>query len=104
MVKRRRKYDKEFKLMAVELMETDKSVPEIAEDLGVKKDLLYQWRRKFIQKGETGFSVNGKKNLTPQEAEIVRLKKQLREVELERDILKKAVSIFSKNDGKYFTS
>ena len=104
MVKRRRKYDKEFKLMAVELMETDKSVPEIAEDLGVRKDLLYQWRREFIRKGESGFSGKGKKHLTPEEAEIARLKKQLREVELERDILKKAVSIFSKNNGKYFTS
>ena len=104
MVKRRRKYDKEFKLMAVKLMDNNKSVREISEELGVKKDLLYQWRRELIRKGETGFSVNGKKNLTPQEAEIDRLKKELREAELERDILKKAVSIFSKNDGKYFNS
>ncbi len=37
MVKRRRKYDKEFKLMAVELMDTNKSVREISEELGVKK-------------------------------------------------------------------
>ncbi len=65
----------------------------------------------LIRKGEAGFSVNGKKNLTPQEAEIARLKKELREAELERDILKKAVSMpvcrrggFSKNDGKYFNS
>jgi transposase len=104
MVKRRRKYDKEFKKMAVELMETDKSVQEIAEDLGVNKDLLYQWRREFIKKGENSFSGHGKKNMTPQEAEIARLKKQLRDAELERDILKKAVSIFSKNDGKYSIS
>ena len=90
--------------MAVELMDTHKSVREISEELGVKKDLLYQWRRELIRKGETGFSVNGKKHLTPQEAEIARLKKELREAELERDILKKAVSIFSKNDGKYFNS
>ena len=104
MVKRRRKYDKEFKLMAVELMDTNKSVREISEELGVKKDLLYQCRRELIRKDEAGFSVNGKKNLTPQEAEIAKLKKELREAELERDILKKAVSIFSKNDGKYFNS
>ena len=74
------------------------------KSFGVKKDLLYQWRRDLIKKGETGLSVNGKKNLTPQEAEIARLKKELREAELERDILKKAVNIFSKNDGKYFNS
>jgi transposase len=104
MVKRRRKYDKEFKLMAVDLMETDKSVREIAEDLDVKKDLLYQWRREFLKKGESGFTGKGNKHLTPQEAEIARLKKELREAELERDILKKAVNIFSKNDGKYSNS
>lgn len=101
MVKRRRKYDKEFKLMAVELMETDKSVQEISKDLDVKKDLLYQWRREFFKKGESGFTGKGNKHLTPQEEEIARLKKELREAELERDILKKAVNIFSKSDGKY---
>jgi len=104
MVKTRRKYDKEFKLMAVELMETHKSVKEISVELGVQTDLLYQWRRSFQKKGESGFSGNGKKALSPQEAEIARLKKELREVEIERDILKKVVSIFSKNDGRYSDS
>ena len=100
MVEPRKKYDKEFKLMAVELIETHKSVKEVSEELGVSKDLLYQWRRSFLKKGEHGFSGQGKKSLTPEEAEIARLKKDLREVEIERDILKKAVSIFSKKDGK----
>ena len=44
------------------------------------------------------------KSLTPQEAEIAQLKKKLREAEIERDILKKAVSIFSRNDGRYSNS
>jgi transposase len=104
MVKRRKKYDKEFKIMAVELMETDKSVREIAADLGVNHYLLYEWRRELRKKGEVSFSGQGKKGMTAQEAEIAQLKKQLREAELERDILKKAVSIFSKNDGKYSDS
>ena len=104
MVKTRKKYDKEFKLMAVELIETHKSVKEVSNELGVSKDLLYQWRKSFQRKGEHGFSGHGKKSLTPQEAEIAQLKKELREVEIERDILKKAVSIFSKNDGRYSNS
>ncbi len=90
--------------MAVELIETNKSVKEVSEELGVSSDLLYNWRRSFNKKGESGFSGIGKKHLTPQEAEIAQLKKDLREVEIERDILKKAVSIFSKKDGKYSNS
>ena len=104
MVQSRKKYDKEFKLMAVELIETHKSVKEVSEELGVSRDLLYQWRKSFQRKGEHGFSGKGNKSLTPQEAEIAKLKKELREVEIERDILKKAVSIFSKNDGRYSNS
>jgi transposase len=104
MVKRRKKYDKEFKIMAVELMETERSGQEIADDLGVSRHLLYKWRRELRKKGEHSFSGQGKKGMTSQEAEIARLRKQLREAELERDILKKAVSIFSKNDGKYSNS
>ena len=100
MVKSRKKYDKEFKLMAVELIESHKTVTEVAKELGVHKNLLYQWRDKLLKKGRHSFSGNGNKTLTPEESEIERLKKELREVELERDILKKAVGIFSKSDGK----
>jgi transposase len=42
--------------------------------------------------------------LTEEQKKIARLEKELRETKLERDILKKAVSIFSKSDGKYSTS
>ena len=93
-------YDREFKLMAVELIESHKTVAEVSEELGVHKNLLYQWRSKFQENGQYSFSGNGIKSLTPEEAEIDRLKKVLREVEIERDILKKAVGIFSKSDGK----
>ena len=93
-------YDREFKLMAVELMESHKTVAEVSKELGVPTKLLYQWRTKFQEKGKHSFSGNGIKSLTPEEAEIEKLKKELREVEIERDILKKAVGIFSKRDGK----
>lgn len=102
MVKSRKMYDKEFKLMAVELIESHKTVAEVSKELGVHKNLLYQWRSKFQKKGKHSFSGNGIKSLTPEEAEIKRLKKELREVEIERDVLKKAVGIFSKRDGKDF--
>lgn len=93
-------YEKEFKLMAVELIESHKTVAEVSKELGVHKNLLYQWKSKFREKGKHSFSRNGIKTLTAEEAEIEKLKKQLREVEIERDILKKAVGFFSKSDGK----
>ena len=86
--------------MDVKFVESHKSVPDVANELGVHKNLLYQWRDKFLEKGKHSFSGNGNKTLTPEESEIERLKKELREVEIERDILKKAVGIFSKSDGK----
>jgi hypothetical protein len=55
----------------------------------------------LLDKGEGSFPGNGKPKQTPEEAEIARLKKALRDAEMERDILKKAVSIFSRNDGRY---
>jgi len=42
--------------------------------------------------------------MTEEQKEIARLKKELRDAQLECDILKKAVSIFSRNDGKYSNS
>ena len=86
--------------MAVELIESHKTVAEVAKELGVHKNILNQWRSRFLKNGQYSFSGNGNKTLTPEEAEIELLKKELREVEIERDILKKAVGIFSKSDGK----
>jgi len=46
--------------------------------------------------GERAFPGHGKENLTPQEAENRRLKKELADTQIERDILKKALAIFTK--------
>ena len=100
MVRSKRKYDNEFKVMALELIETRQSVKQVAEELGVGTSLLYYWRNSLLKKGKNGFQPGEIKHLSSEQAELLRLKKELREVEIERDILKKAVSIFSKNDGK----
>jgi transposase len=100
----RRKFDKEFKLMTVELSKTRDNLVDLAKELDIKVGLIYRWRREFLDKGESSFPGNGKPKQTPEEAEIARLKKALRDAEMERDILKKAVSIFSKNDGRYSNS
>ncbi len=104
MSKQRRTFDAEFKRMAVELSKNRESLVELAQELDIRVELLYRWRQELIEKKEASFPGRGNVSLSPLEAENVRLKKQLRELEQERDILKKAVSIFSKNDGKFLGS
>jgi transposase len=96
----RRKFDKEFKQMTVELSQTRDNLNELAKELGIRLALIYRWRTEFLDKGAGSFPGYGKAKHTAQEAEIAQLKKQLREVEMERDILKKAINIFSRGDGK----
>ena len=86
--------------MGVELMESHKTVAEVSKELGVHKNLFYQWRSKFQKRAKHSFSGNNIKSLTSEETEIERLKKELREVEIERDILIMDVGIFSKSNGK----
>jgi len=96
----RSKFDKEFKLMTMELSRTRENMNELAKELGIRVELIYRWRTEFLDKGAGSFPGPGKPKHTPEEAEIAKLKKQLRDVEMERDILKKAISIFSRGDGK----
>ena len=100
MKRERRHYDKEFKKMAVELVESGKTTLEVANDLGIATDLVRRWKREYYSNQLGCFSGNGNANFTPEQKEIALLKKELRETKIERDILKKAVSIFSKSDGK----
>ena len=95
-VSSRRKFDREFKLEAVRLI-TDGSrrVSEVARDLGIHENLLYNWRRKYLD--DTVHAFPGKGHLKPADEELRQLKKELTDVKEERDILKKALAIFSKH-------
>jgi transposase len=96
----RRKYDRSFKQKAVELANARGSVPEIARELGIKSDMLYRWRREFTKYKTNSFPGQGNPKMTDLERENARLKKELRDSRIEGEILKKAISIFSKSDGK----
>ena len=100
MTKKRRKYDKQFKQKAVELSMARGNAREIAEELGISSEILYRWRREYQQYEKNSFPGKGIPKMTDQERQISRLKKELRDAKMERDILKKAISIFSKSDGK----
>lgn len=99
--KERRGYDKSFKQMAVELFDNGKTSTEVGNDLGIGSDLVRRWSREMKKSKSASFPGNGKQNLTEEQKRIVILEKALKEAEIERDILKKAVRIFSKGDSKY---
>ena len=86
-----KRFDKDFKLSAVKMItEGGYKASEVARNLDIHPNMLYSWKRKYADNGEKAFP--GKGHLT----EIAALRKRLREAEMERDILKKAVGIFSK--------
>jgi len=101
MSRERKVYTKEFKLMSVELSNTRSDLSALARELDISPALLYRWRKEHSVKQGSSFSGNGKVILSESEQELARLRKELRETQMERDILKKAVSIFSKSDTKY---
>jgi transposase len=92
--KNARNYDNEFKNNAIRLcLRSGRQINEIALELGIPKDTLGGWVAKYKKHGEHAFP--GKGHLRPEDAEIAKLRRELAIVREERDILKKAVGIFS---------
>jgi transposase len=95
---KRQVFNEAFKQMAVELSYVKGSVKIAAQELGIDPGRLSKWRQ---TEQVSNVIPNEKPGLTAEQVEIRRLQKELKEAQLERDILKKAVSIFSKGDSKY---
>ena len=94
MSKKRRQFDRAFKVEAVRLVtEEGRPVAAVARDLGIGENLLHRWKQQFTEQQEQAFVGTG--NLTPEQAELRRLRRELIDVTEERDILKKAISVFS---------
>lgn len=101
MSKMRKKFTKEERLEIVkQSFEPDRQVSDLADRYGISPNTLSNWRRKFREEHGLVPEGQGIKILTDEERKIAQLEKQLREARLERDILKKAIGIFSKSDGK----
>jgi transposase len=91
------KYDKEFKLNAVKVyLSNDKSIENIANDLGISRASLGHWVSQYKREGEKSFPGSGH----VVDEEVRALRRELQLVRQERDILKKAVAIFSTPSGK----
>ena len=88
---KKKRFDRDFKISTVKMVtEGGHKASEVARSLGIHPQQLYNWKRKFSDSGEKAFP--GKGHLT----DLAALRRQLKDVEMERDILKKAVGIFSK--------
>ena len=91
---KKKQYDREFKKSAVKMVtEGGHKAAEVARSLGIDTNRIYLWKKQFSDSGDKAFP--GKGNLS----EMAALRRKLRDVEMERDILKKAVGIFSKPTG-----
>ena len=102
-LRRRRTYDKEFKLEAVRLvLEEGHSARSVERKLDTGRGVVYHWVHQFTDDPEHAFP--GKGNLKPPDKELRELRRELERVKRERDILKKAVAIFSKDPERYTRS
>jgi transposase len=89
-------YTKEFKEEAVRLVQTSgKSIAQIARELGISDSAIHTWRKELAEHREKAFP--GKGHQTVLEEENRHLKRELERAQQERDILKKVVSIFSRD-------
>jgi len=92
---KRKKYSKEFKLDAISLIRDQNiSAAEASRNLGISAQMLGRWIREAENEDGQAFRGNGK--LTPDQEEIRKLKAQVKRLEMEREILKKATVFFAK--------
>ena len=88
----RKQYSNEFKHGAVRLVtEQGLSLAQAARDLGIDDNLLGRWKKEFEAQGARAFPGQGH----PHDAELARLRREVEVLRQEREVLKKAITIFS---------
>ena len=98
MVSKRRRFTREFKIETVKLVtDGDNSVAQIAVDMGIHPNTLYKWARQYSDKPQESFPGSG--HMTSDAEMIRQLKRENERLKMERDILKKAMAIFSKDQN-----
>ena len=94
---KRKDYTKEFKLAAVYLMLSKKMRPkDIFAMLAIDRQTVYRWVQEYKRKGEHAFD---KKGVLPGD-EARRIQKEKKDLEMENEILKKAIAYFAKKNAK----
>ena len=93
--RRYNRYDREFKIEAVRRsFEPGKTAAEVARELDIKVTQLYKWREEFERKQKEAFPKSGK---STQNNELERLRQENKRLKQERDILKKSLIFFVKD-------
>ncbi len=95
----RKSYTKQFKLDVIQQSYQRENISELAMELGLSPALIYKWRAAYGAGSVESFPGKGVEKLNPEQAELRRLKSELAETRMERDILKKAIGIFGKTSG-----
>jgi transposase len=94
MARPRSTYTPEFKLRAVKMVTDQKlSVAEAARQLDVGENLLREWRKAFLARGDVAFPGHGSQ--PPADDEVRRLRAEVQRLKAERDLLKKAAAYFA---------
>ena len=97
MTKKRKTYSKEQKLKAVKLVvEESQTVTDVARTLQVPIGSLNRWVKAWRDQQDIAFPGNGKQALSPEQQEIKQLKAQIKLLEMDKEILKKATAFFAK--------
>jgi transposase len=86
-------YTREFKVEAVQLLNGGQSLAQVSKDLSVSEASLCKWRNQL--KAEPANAFPGKGNMLPQDAELRRLQRENERLRMEKEILKKAIAMFS---------
>ncbi len=91
----RRTFDRDFKISAVKLvLESGKSIKSISSELGISENTLFNWKKKYLEDAKNAFP--GKGHMKPEEEELRKKDKEIARLKMERDILKKAIAYFTK--------
>jgi len=98
-ITRRRTYSKEYKLDVIQQSYIRDNINELASELGLRTELIYRWRREYHTNKDTSFPGRGIEGRSVEQEEFDRIKKENEDLRMERDILKKAIGIFSRKNG-----
>lgn len=89
-----KRYDETFRKETVKyVLENNKSVSQVAREMGVNTNTLHNWMKKYGKEPE----IKATQTFSSQDAELKALQKQLRDLEEENEILKKAMHYFAKS-------
>lgn len=103
--KSRKKYDADFKRNAVELvLNGHRTCRSVERDLDIGQGILHRWIDEYSRNPKMSFPGNGRMRTTQGNDEVVMLHKEVETLKMERDILKKALAIFSMGQGRFIHS